>query len=142
MKTAIIYVTKTGHSRKIAKAISSKLGVPALDIASSPELSNVDLLFLVSGVYGGQSAPELIEYVKSIDSTKAKNVVFVTSCASGNDKPVEVQKLLESNGVNVLEDEFLCKGGFLFISAFRPNKADIINAAEFAQNTYDLQITN
>jgi len=47
MKCSIIYYTKTGHSRKIAKAIAQELGIEAQDVKSNPVMKDVDLLFIV-----------------------------------------------------------------------------------------------
>lgn len=38
MKTAIIYSTMTGHSKKIALAMEKELNIPAHDIKSNPAL--------------------------------------------------------------------------------------------------------
>ncbi len=46
MKCGIIYHTKTGHSRKIAKAIAQELDIEAQDVKSKPVMNDVDLLFI------------------------------------------------------------------------------------------------
>ena len=77
MVRKILYMTKTGHSRKIAHAIADALELEALDAKSSPDLHNTDLLIVVGGIYGGRSNPELVEYVKKIDSSMVNQQVGV-----------------------------------------------------------------
>ncbi|MCE5255922.1 MAG: flavodoxin domain-containing protein, partial [Spirochaetaceae bacterium] len=60
MKTAIIYFSKTGHSKKIAKAVSEALHIQAEDIRTNPKLSDIDLLFVAGGIYAGKSNPAMI----------------------------------------------------------------------------------
>ncbi len=50
MRTAVVYLTRSGHSRTIAQAIATALQVPAQDIKTGPKLSGVDLLFVVGGI--------------------------------------------------------------------------------------------
>ncbi|MGE0075965.1 MAG: flavodoxin family protein, partial [Sphaerochaetaceae bacterium] len=62
MDKKILYMTKTGHSRKIAQAIAEALELEALDAKSNPDLHNTDLLIVVGGIYAGRSNPDLVEY--------------------------------------------------------------------------------
>lgn len=57
-KTAVIYATKTKHSQKLAEAIGSFLNVKSKNITEKPALQDIDLLFIVGGIYGGVSMPE------------------------------------------------------------------------------------
>lgn len=133
MKTALIYASKTGHSGKIANAIAKELNIPAQNISSNPKLENVDLLFIVGGIYGSQSLPELINYIKNLDNGMVKKAVLVTSSASQKVRQEEIRKILNSKNISVIEEEFICKGGFLFMSMKHPNKTDIENAVAFAK---------
>ena len=138
MKIEIIYATKTGHSKKIATAIAQELKVKATDIKMKPKIEDVDFLYIVSGVYGGKSAPELVEFVKGIDSTQVKQVLLITSSAGKTTPPKEVREVLISNGVQVAEKEYLCQGGFLFVGMGHPNADDIKNAIDFVKQTSKL----
>lgn len=130
-KSAVIYATKTNHSKKLAEAIASALNIEAKNIKENPELKGIDLIFIVGGIYGGVSMPELLEYVKQIDTYSLKNAVLVTSCASGKQKQTKLQNMLEEKGIKVI-DEFVCKGGILFVSVNHPNSNDLKEAADFA----------
>ncbi len=133
IKTAVIYATKTKHSKKLAEAIGSFFNIQAKNITESPELHDIDMLFIVGGIYGGVSMPELLEYLKKIEAPLPKCAALVTSCASGRQKQIAVRDILEEKGIKVI-DEFVCRGSFLFVSTNHPNAKDLKAAAEFADN--------
>jgi len=130
-KTAVIYATKTKHSKKLAEAIGSALDVKAQSILDNPILTDVELLFIVGGIYGGESLPALIEYLKGLDVSTLKRAALVTSCASGKQKQAAAREVLEQKGIAVV-DEFVCKGALLFVAATHPNSKDINSAKDFA----------
>lgn len=134
MNTAVIYATKSGHSKKIADAIAKELGTTALDIKPNPILYSIDLLYIVGGIYGGQSSPELLDYVRSLDNSMIKESVLITSCASKKAKQEEIRRILTEKNIAVKEDEFICQGSFLFFGRKHPNAADINDAVSFAKN--------
>lgn len=129
-KKAIVYATVTGHSRKIAGAIGKALNLEAVNVSARPIFSNVDLLFIVGGIYGGKSLPALLRFVKTFDANSVKRVVLVTSSAREQTQD-RIRVLLQEKGIDVL-DEFHCPGSFLFLSSGHPNKADIQQAVDFA----------
>ena len=130
-KIRIIYATKTGHSKKIAEAMGKALYVKAENVSTRPVLEDVDLLFIVGGIYGGESLPLLLNFVKALDRGKVKRAVLVTSCATKKHRQDSVRKLLQQKGIEVL-DELICPGSFLFIRFGHPNKRDIEEAVNFA----------
>ncbi len=130
-KISIIYATKTRHSKKIAEAIGKALNIQALNVSTRPVLEDTDLLFIVGGIYGGESLPLLLDFVKALDRGKVKRAALVTSCASKKHRQDSVRKLLQQKGIEVL-DEIICRGSFLFIGFGHPNKRDIEEAVNFA----------
>ena len=130
-KIRMIYATKTGHSKKIAEAMGKALYVKAEHVSTRPVLEDVDLLFIVGGIYGGESLPLLLNFVKALDRGKVKRAVLVTSCATKKHRQDSVRKLLQQKGIEVL-DEIICPGSFLFIRFGHPNKRDIEEAVNFA----------
>jgi flavodoxin len=133
MKAGIIYYSKTGHSKKIAEAISTALQIQAEDIKSEPKLSNLDLLFIIGGIYAGKSDPALIAYINKIESTKVKKVALITTCASNKTKQVLARETLVKNNIEVLPEEFICKGNFLLMAHGHPNQTDIKDAVSYAR---------
>ncbi len=130
-RVAVIYATKTKHSKKLAEAIGSALNVKAKNIKDNPVLYDIDVLFIVGGIYGGASMPELVAYVKDMDAPALKSAALVTSCASGKQRQDAVRRILEEKGVKVA-GEFICRGAILFVSLAHPNSRDLRAAAEYA----------
>ncbi len=137
MNCRVVYFTKTGHSKKIAGAIAGELQLQADDLKSKPVLKDVDLLFVVGGIYAGGNDPEMIRCIETIDSSMVKKVALVTSCASGKMKQVKVRKALEKNDIEVLPDEFVCRGSFLLLGLGHPNQADLDNAVAYARTVIE-----
>lgn len=132
MKTAIVYATMTGHSKKIASAIAAKLGVTAHNVKENPQLTDCDLLLIVGGIYGGESSPELLKFAQGLSPKQVKAVALITSSTKALPQKT-IRDTLASNGIEVLKEEFLCKGGFLFMAFSHPNKDEISSAVRFAQ---------
>ena len=130
-KVAVLYATKTQHSKKLAEAVGSALGVKAQNITENPNLTDIDLLFIVGGIYGGVSLPELLTFVSGMEAPALKRAALITSCASGKQRQTALRKILEEKGVQVI-DEFVCKGAILFVSLPHPNAKDLKNAVDFA----------
>ncbi len=134
MNKAVVYLTKTGHSKKIAEAIAEALSVSALDIKTSPDIREVDLLFIVGGLYGKQSDPKMIAFIKGLNPKKIKKAVLVTSSAAGDLKQSTVRTELANRGISVASEEYCCKGSFLFFFLGHPNREEIEKAAAFSKS--------
>jgi len=128
---AVIYATKTKHSKRLAEEIGSALRAKTYNITENPDLHDIDLLFIVSGIYGGASMPELLNYIKEMHAPALKHTVLVTSCASGKQRQDAVRRIFEDKSIKVI-DEFVCKGAFLFVSMHHPNSKDLKDATDFA----------
>ena len=128
MNAQILYATMTGHSRKIANAIAQKTGLPVHDLAAQPRIPDCDLLFIVSGIYGGECKPELLAHAQQI---KAKRVVLITSSTRGIAQG-GLRATLTRAGLTVDAREYQCKGSFLFAAMGHPNRVELNEAAEFA----------
>lgn len=137
MNNQLIYATKTGHSKKIANAIAAELGIEFNNVTDHPTPKDVDLLYIVGGIYGGKSLPEMIDFINSLDSTQIKKAVLITSCVSKKMGQTEVRKILREKGIPVLLEEFICQGNFLLFGMGHPNQADIDDAVLFATTAAD-----
>lgn len=134
MNIAVIYSSMTGHSKKIAKAVAQHLGVTANNVKDNPQLKDVDLLFIAGGIYGGACNTKLVKYAEGIKGENVKNAAFITSCASNESKQEKVREILSSNGVKVLDKEYICLGSFLFMKMGHPNKEEVQGAVKFAED--------
>ena len=133
MKTRVIYATMTRHSKKLAEAIAKNLNVGAENIKRGPILDDVDLLFLVGGIYGGQSLPALLDFVGQLDSRNVKRAALITSCASKRQGQQALRSLLEEKGIDVL-GEVICQGSFLLMGFGHPNQSDVHEIVRFARS--------
>ena len=132
MKTAIIYASMTGHSKKIAQAISTELNIEAHNVVDKPDIDGCDLLLIVSGIYGGVCKPELMAFADALTPKNVKRVALITSSA-GKTPQKELRNRLTEHGIAVQEHEYICEGGFLFKGMSHPNKEDIAGAVAFAR---------
>ncbi len=137
--SAIVYATKTKHSQKLAEAIGQRLQIAALNIKQNPALGDLDLLFIVGGIYASKSMPELLEYVDRLDRRRIRKVALITSCASNRQKQDSVRSILNNKGIDVV-DEFVCQGNFLLLGKGHPNMEDIENAVNFAVKVSKMHI--
>jgi flavodoxin len=127
----IVYATMTKHSRKLATAIGRALHAEAENVKENPSLKEAGLLFIVGGIYGGESLPELVNFLNGLDGRSIKRAALVTSCASKKQGQNSVRALLEAKGIEVA-GELICKGSFLFMGLGHPNKSEVEEAVRFA----------
>ncbi|MGV8905316.1 MAG: flavodoxin domain-containing protein [Acetobacterium sp.] len=137
MNIQLIYASKTGHSKKIASAIAEELGIKMSNVRDQPKFKEVDLLFIVGGIYGGKSLPETLAFMNTLNNKQVKKAVLITSCVSKKTGQTEIRKLLSQKNIEVLDREFICQGNFLFFGLGHPNNTDINDAIIFAENVAD-----
>ena len=127
----IVYATMTKHSKKLAEAIGTELNVKAQNVKENVILDDTDMLFIVGGLYSGDSLPILLEFSKNLDSQRVKKAVLITSSVSKKKGQDSIRKILVDKGIEVM-DEFFCYGSFLFFKFGHPNKDEIQQAVNFA----------
>jgi hypothetical protein len=101
--------------KTIARAIAKEFQIKAHDIRENPELEDVDLLYIVSGIYGGKSAPELLAFLNTLDNQQVNRAVLLTSSCGKTTRAAEVRATLTEVGISVSEQEFTCQGAILFL---------------------------
>lgn len=132
MKTAVLYLSKTGHSKKIAEAVAAGMGVQTQSVKDNPELSGIDLLFIAGGIYAGKSDPKLLKYLGTLSREQVKRAALISS-SRGKSKQDMVRDTLTGKGIQVLADEYVCQGSFLFFGMGHPNAQEIAGAVAFAK---------
>lgn len=130
-KIGIVYASKTGHCKKIAKAIGKTLNIEPKNIKDNSSLEDMDLLFIVSGIYGGESLPEVLKFAENLDNKKVKRVALITSSTSKKKGQGNLLKILEGKNIQVV-DELLSQGSFLIMKLGHPNRQDIKEAEDFS----------
>lgn len=138
MDVRIVYATKTKHSQKLAEAVGERLKVIPENISLHPAPKRTDLLIIVGGIYGGESMPELIQFIRELDVSVTRRAALITSCGSGKQRQVSVRKIFEEKGIKVI-DEYICKGSILFVSMKHPDNKDLKEAADFAERVANMR---
>lgn len=112
-KILIAYSSKTGNTKKIAKAIQSGIeGSDSLDIKDIKNIEGYDLIVVGGWIDKGTFNVETLEFIKNI---KDKNVAFFfTLGAAANsdhakDCAEKITSIFEKNGNKVVES-FYCQG--------------------------------
>ncbi|WP_026496184.1 flavodoxin family protein [Butyrivibrio sp. WCD3002] len=132
MTYAVRYYTKTGNTKRLAKAIAKELGVEALPISEAIE-EPVDILFLGNSYYAFNIDPEVKAFVGSLDKNKVGKIVNFGSAAMLNSTYKKVKAEADKVGIPMDEKEFHCKGEFKGIHKGRPNQDDIDAAVQFVK---------
>ncbi len=134
MKVKVMYYSKGGNTRKVAEAIAQALGQTAEAVPPAYPLENVNVLFLGAAVYGGKIDPKMAEFIRTLNSSRVKNVALFGTCGGQDKALAEMKGLLKSQGIPVMDDTFLCKGKFfVFINRKHPNAEELKAAQEFAK---------
>ena len=105
--------------------------------ASALPLDGYDLVFLGTGIRGGEPYTELLNYLKAVnlkDGSK-RFVLFMTWAGGGASNRLtyeRVKQTLEARGQRLSEDYFICLGQtFGFTKRGRPNSGDLVKAKKW-----------
>jgi flavodoxin len=138
MKFLVVYFSRGGKTRKVAETIAQELGCDAVDVKKeTPNVSQVDLLVVGSGNYGGTIDDCLLRFLNALQPGNiGKAAVFATS-GGPDPKCISVmQEALEIKGCKIVSS-FKCRGRFLFLNRGHPNEDDLKNAKVFASELVD-----
>ncbi|ACL76872.1 flavodoxin family protein [Ruminiclostridium cellulolyticum] len=142
MKTWVLYYSKGGNTKKIADEIADELE----DVLKSEQIppayppENVALLFLGTGEYGGKPDSKTLEFVRTLNKDRVKNVaVFGTNGKGTTGTAIDtIKSLLKEKGINVIDESFCCKGKFfVFFNRKNPDTNDFKAAREYARRVYN-----
>ncbi len=132
MNVAIRYFTrsKKGNTKKLADAVSSAIGIDAIDV--SVDLSEkVDRLFLINAMYAANIDKEVKEFLER-NKDKIAEVVNMNTSASGASTWKAVKKETDRLGIKLSEKEFHCTASWIFINKGLPSDEDYAKAKQFA----------
>ena len=126
MKACVLYISRTGNTKRLADAISELLNAPVFDIATGPEPSvtdDFDLLAIGTPVMGMRPTPEIHSFVKRLPECAGKKVILFCTYA-----------IRQGGTLKVLEKELTQKGytTILCVSkrGLKPSKADFSDVLE------------
>jgi flavodoxin len=131
MKLAIRYFTKSkkGNTEKIAKFVSEKLSLPALDV-TNPLEEEVDSLLLINAMYAADVDKAIKEFLVA-NKAKIKCLININSSCSGASTLKAVKKVCDKENIPVSDKEFHTVASWLFINKGRPNEEDFKRLEEF-----------
>ena len=132
MKVAVRYYTKTGNTKRLAEAVADAVGCEALPI-SEPVSEAVDVLFLANSYYAFSIAPEVREFIRTLDKNNVGRIVNIGTAAMLNSTWKKVKAEADKVGISMDEREFHCRGEFKGTHKGRPDKNDLEAAAAFAR---------
>ena len=129
----VVYLTKTGNTRKVAEAIAAELDASAEDVKTKKELAKDSFVLLGCGCYFPMPGRGFKKFIARNDFNGRKVALFGTS-ADGKGREVEgMERMVTAKGAKVM-GTFCCKGKFLFfINRKHPDIEDRENARKFAR---------
>jgi len=132
MNIAVRYYTRSGNTKKLADAVAKAVSAEAKDI-TCPLQEKADVLFLGCSYYAFDIDEAVKEFIVRNKDNIGKIVCFGTSAMMKSmKKPVE--KVADTVGVAVANQQFHCRGQFGKIHKGRPNESDLADASAFAAN--------
>ena len=93
----------------------------------------MDILFIGSSIYAGKIDAGLRRFLEQIPAGAVKKAVVFGTSAGKKSALAEIRGILVPKGIQVSNNEFHCKGSFLFAHRGRPNTDDIESAKTFAE---------
>jgi len=120
MKACVLYISRTGNTKRLAEAISELLKAPVFNIADAPEPSvtqDFDLIVIGTPVMGMRPTPEVQSFVKRLpECTGKKTILFCTyAIKQGGTLKILEKELTQKGYINILN---VSKRGL------KPSKAD------------------
>ena len=120
MKACVLYISRTGNTKRLAEAIAEVLEAPIFDISAAPDPSvadEFDLLAIGTPVMGMRPTPEVHSFVKRLPECEGKKAILFCTYA-----------IRKGGTLNVLEKELAEKGYVTIVSVskrgLKPSKAD------------------
>jgi flavodoxin len=126
MKACVLYISRTGNTKRFAETISESLEAPIFNIADAPEPSvTQDFTLLVIGtpVMGMRPTPEVQSFVKRLPECSGKKAILFCTYA-----------IRQGGTLKVLEKELNQKGYVTILTlskrGLKPSKADFSDAID------------
>ncbi len=120
MKPCVLYISRTGNTKRLAEAIAEQLNASLYDLANVPDpliTQDFDLLIIGTPVMGLHPAPEVHSFVKRLPEGEGKRTILFCTYA-----------INQGRALKILEKELTTKGYRNMLNAskrgIKPNKAD------------------
>jgi len=125
MKACVLYLSRTGNTKRFAEAISESIQLPIFDIEASDPSSfkDYDLLLIGTPVTGFSAAPQVISFAKKLSEGSGKRTILFCTYAFAKGRTFDVlEKELAQKGYN----NILCVSR----KGIKPNKNDFKDAVD------------
>jgi flavodoxin len=129
----VVYFSRGGNTKKLADAIAKGAGASAAPMKEFKTTEALDILFIGASIYAGIIDGDLRQFLSALKPSQLKRAVVFGTAAGKKTAVPEVKSILEANGVAVSDEEFHCRGSFLFVNRGRPNEEDLRQAEAFAK---------
>ena len=130
MKACVLYLSRTGNTKRFAEAISESIQSPIFDIEASDPSSfkDYDLLLIGTPVTGFSAAPQVISFAKKLSEVSSKRTILFCTYAFAKGRTFDVlEKELVQKGYN----NILCVSR----KGIKPNKTDFKDAINAISKT-------
>jgi flavodoxin len=131
MNAAVVYVSRTGNTKKVAEAIAQAVGCAAQSVSEYGAGKPVDLLFVGGSLYGGVLDPALDAFIRGLDPKAVGRAAAFSTHVSGEKADGLIKAALAARGIPA-EAGFACKGRCLFLNLGHPSRAELDEAGRFA----------
>jgi flavodoxin len=143
MKTVVVYSTRSGNTEKVAQEIASELDCQTIKISKDSssailELNDFDLVFIGTGIRGGEPREELLSYLERVEFKDSNRhfALFITWCGGGiSDKLVfeRISQVLQAKNQKLLDNCYKCLGQFSLFRRGHPNASELLSARKWAK---------
>lgn len=150
LKPIVIYYSKTGNTKRVARAIAEGLDTTAIDIEKVKNIWEYNLIVIGTPIHGVGPVKHVKKFLETIPSSKGKyGGAFCTMMKVGDKKTIKyIKGKMEKKGIKFLEGfsvvgvSGLIMGiaGPKVINKERPNEEDLENAKEFGKRLADTML--
>lgn len=139
MKTRVHYTSPKGCAESVAEAIARVATQPKEPLPPAYMPEAVPLMFLGCEESGGKIDKVMQAFISTMNPKRVAHVALFTTAPKHTHATADsIKKVLESNGVKVISDIFVCngKGGFLQ-GGKAPTEEDLNQAQKWAKKQID-----
>jgi flavodoxin len=125
MKACVLYLSRTGNTKRFAEAISEAIQSPIFNIETSDPTSfkDYDLLLIGTPVTGFNAAPQVTSFIKKLpESSGKRTILFCTYAVAKGQVFSALEKELAQRGYN----NILCVSK----KGIKPSKNDFKDAID------------
>jgi len=137
MNIRIVYYSgRSGNTLKVATAMAEALNIRAEQIGKEKIVFSepVDLLFIGSGIYMHKPHKKVRTLIRKINPAIVRNAAAFGTYGNQSEIGEQIKGLLLEQGINVLDEPFVCKGASVGTdNKGHPDATDLENVKEFAE---------